>query len=127
MKRILTLLMLFASLLSANVKYAKTYDAALKQAEAEKKIVLVMLSREGCDACWYMENVVFKDKAVAELINKEFVALYLDIHHDNLQGLDFIGTPTFHFLSPTGVAFFRYDGGANVKDFTAVLQEALSQ
>ncbi len=117
--------MLAAAALFANVTHAKNYKAALEQAAAEKKMVMVMLTREGCDACWYMENVVFEDKKIEELLNKDFVVLILDIHNDNLRSLDYIGTPTFHFLTEKGYKRYRLDGAANVKDFTDVLAEAL--
>jgi thioredoxin-related protein len=113
--------------LLAEVNYAKSYKAALAQAEKEDKLVMVMLSKEDCDACWYMENVVFEDDAVAKAVMKDFIPVHLDIHHDYLQGLDYIGTPTFHFLNYKGYKRGRLDGAANVKDFLEVLKTAQSK
>jgi len=56
-----------------------------------------MLSKKNCDACWYMENIVFDDDELVRRIEKNFIPLHLDIHDDNIHGLTYIGTPTFYF------------------------------
>ncbi|MEA1921011.1 MAG: thioredoxin family protein, partial [Campylobacterota bacterium] len=98
MKFLITLLFIGVSLF-AEVEYAESYKEALVQAEKEDKLIMVMLSREDCDACWYMENVVFEDDVIIEAIHKDFVTVHLDIHHDFLHDLSYIGTPTFHFIT----------------------------
>jgi thioredoxin-related protein len=113
--------------LFAEVEYAKSYKAALAQAEKENKLVMVMLSKEDCDACWYMENVVFDDESVADAIMKDFVPVHLDIHNDYLHNLDYIGTPTFHFITYKEYKRDRLDGAANVMDFKKVLKTAKSK
>lgn len=122
MKKIVFGLVLLVSSVFAEIKWATSYDAALIQATKEKKNVMVMLSRENCPACEYMDDIVFEEKAVATEVNKNFVPVHLDIHKDFLpDGLGYIGTPTFHFLDAKGKKIGRYDGGANIPNFMGIL------
>ena len=119
MKRIAVLLAMTASLLMAELNWADSYDAALAKAQKEGKMVMVMLSMEGCPACEYMQDVVFNDDKVVEELQMGFVPVYFDIHKESVpKGLGYIGTPTFHFLKADGTKAGRLDGGANVADFT---------
>lgn len=122
MNKIIMALSIFASCAFAEIKWAAYYDAALTQAVKEKKKVMVMLSREECPACEYMEEVVFEEKAVENEITKNFVPVHLDIHKDFIpEGLGYIGTPTFHFLDSKGKKIGRHDGAANVPTFLGIL------
>jgi len=122
MVKIILALSLLASLASAELKWASSYDAGLAQAAKEKKRVMVMLSKEDCPACEYMEDIVFEEKTVENEIHKSFVPVHIDIHKDFIpEGLGYIGTPTFHFLDAKGKKIGRYDGGANVQTFMGVL------
>ena len=103
MGKIFLLLSVMAGCAMAELKWASSYDAALSQAAKEKKKVMVMLSREECPACEYMNDIVFEEKAVENEIQKNFVPVHLDIHKDFIpDGLGYIGTPTFHFLNAKG-------------------------
>lgn len=130
MKKILTSLVLFTVCLFAEQEWLHSYDEAKIQAAQQNKLVMVMLSKEGCDACWYMENIVFEDSAVDALLKKNFVPVYLDIHEDTIpEQFKFIGTPAFYFTDAAGKKIgYGLNGASNVKDFTgkinAVLEEA---
>jgi len=122
MSKIILALSLLVSLASAELKWASSYDAALAQAAKEKKKVMVMLSREECPACEYMNDIVFEEKAVENEIGKNFVPVHIDIHKDFIpEGLGYIGTPTFHFLDAKGKKIGRHNGGANVPTFMGIL------
>lgn len=113
---------LLVSCAFADIKWAKSYDTALASAKKEKKNVMVMLSREGCPACDYMDNIVFEDTDVEDVINKGFIPVHIDIKKDKIPfGLDFIGTPTFHFISPTGKKVERIDGAVKSLKLIEVL------
>jgi thioredoxin-related protein len=111
-----------ASCALAEIKWVSTYDAALGKAAKEKKNVMVMLSKEGCPACEYMEDIVFEEQAVADTINKNFVPVHLDIHKDKIPPVfGYIGTPTFYFVNPKGEKLKRQDGAANIPTFMGIL------
>jgi len=122
MNKILVALALVSSYAFAQINWAPSYDAALAKAAKEKKNVMVMLSKEGCPACDYMENNVFEEQVIEDTINKNFISVHLDIHKDKVPlELGYIGTPTFHFLNAKGEKLKRYDGGANIPTFMGIL------
>lgn len=122
MNKIVLGLALIASTLCAEIKWAKSYEQAISQATKEKKNVMVMLSKEGCPACEYMEGVVFEESAIEDVINAKFVSVHIDVQKEKVPaGLGFMGTPTFHFLNAKGIKLKRHDGGANIPDFMAIL------
>lgn len=128
MRKILTILMLLCSALFAQPDWAKSYTAALEQAKKENKSVMVMLSRENCDACWYMENIVFEEDDVITELQMDFIPVHIDIYNDRVpEGLSYIGTPTFYFLDADGKKIERHDGAANVQDFTTLMRDVKKQ
>lgn len=123
MKKIAFIVTLLATSLFAQIEWMKLKDATLK-AKAENKIVMVMLSKEGCPACEFMDDRVLKDEKVLSEMGDKFIGVHLDINDDLVPAnLDFIGTPTFHFINANGRKIDRLDGGANVKDFTEKIKE----
>jgi thioredoxin-related protein len=123
-KKIFLLLSLISSLLMAELEWAPSYDKALEKASKEGKLVMVMLSQEGCPACEYMKDIVFEEDSVTEEMKMGFIPVYIDIHNDFVpSGLGYIGTPTFHFLDADGKKVGRLDGGANAVEFTAKIRE----
>jgi thioredoxin-related protein len=124
MKKTIALLTMTASLLMAELNWASSYEAAQEQAEKEGKLVMVMLSSEGCPACEYMKDIVFDEDSVIEELHLGFVPVHVDIHNDFVpSGMGYIGTPTFHFVTAEGKKVGRLDGGANIPDFTAKMRE----
>lgn len=124
MKKIIALLALTTSLLMAELNWADSYDAAREQAAKEGKLVMVMLSSEGCPACEYMKDIVFDEDSVIDELHMSFVPVMVDIHNDFVpSGMGYIGTPTFHFVTADGKKVGRLDGGANIPDFTAKMRE----
>ena len=122
MKKIFLLFTLFTGLLFAEMEWTD-YDDALEKAEKENKVVMVMLSREGCAGCEYMKDIVFMDTKILEQFNKDFIAVHIDIQQDFIpDGLTFIGTPTFHFIDKDEKRIDRIDGGVNAKDFANKLK-----
>lgn len=122
MNKAVAALCMIASCAFAEIKWASNYETALASAKKENKNVMVMLSKEGCPACEFMENTVFGESVIEDTINKKFIPVHIDIHTDKIpSGLGYIGTPTFHFLSPSGEKLKRHDGGANIPTFMGIL------
>jgi len=124
MKTILAgVLLAAATLLHAELDWVD-YDTALSSAKKEGKIVMVMLSQEGCDACWYMDEVVFDDDNVVAELQMDFIPVHFDIKSDVLpKRFTYVGTPTFYFLDAEGKKIERLNGAANVKDFTDFMRD----
>jgi len=128
-KRTLATLIILAVSLFAEPNWLRSYDEAQEQALKEKKNIMVMISREGCDACWYMENIVFEDEKIQALMEKNFIRVYLDTKSDFIpKEFIHIGTPTFYFTKADGTRLgHRINGASNVKDFTKKVNQILEE
>ena len=124
MKNFLLLVLFIASSVFADIKW-HGYDDAMEIAKKEKtKIVIIMFEHEGCPACAYMENVVFKDKNIQKIINKNFIAVDVDVYNDFVpDGMSYIGTPTFYFLTYDKKVLMKIQGAYNIKDFLSILEK----
>lgn len=123
MKKIFLIISILVTSLFAEIEWMK-YDDAIAKAKKENKLVMIMLSREGCPACEYMKDIVFEDENVLSEFNKDFIGVHLDINEDYVpEEFTYIGTPTFHFLNKFERKIDRIDGGKNVKDFTIKMRE----
>lgn len=129
MNKIVFFILIFSLSLWARPQWTNSYSEAKESALKEKKLIMIMLSREHCQACWYMEHIVFKNKDVKALIVDNFIPVYVDVNSDVVpKGFSYIGTPTFYFTDESGKQVSnRLDGGANAKDFTQKLNEVLSK
>ena len=121
MKFVLSFCLLGVALLFADPNWSLGYKTAFEKAKKEEKGVMIMLSQDSCDGCWYMENIVFDDVDLVQQIENSFIPLYLDVNDDDIHDLSFVGTPTLYFLQNSGETIKRLDGVFNIKEFTAAL------
>ena len=122
MKLLVTMVLLISSLFADITWY--DYDDAIEKAQKEEKIVLVMLSREGCAACEYMKNIVFKNSNVIATLNRDYIFVHVDIHKDFVpDNMPYIGTPTFYFVDKNEKKLDKISGGKNAKSFMKKLTE----
>ena len=128
-KKIILFILLLVIPALAETDWTHSFEEAKKQAALENKGVVMMFSKESCDACWYMENIVFEDENVKSLVMNNFVPVYLDVESDILpEGFKFIGTPTFYFTRANGDKLgHRINGASNVKDFMIKVNKVLAE
>jgi thioredoxin-related protein len=124
MKKIL-LPLLFATFLSAaEIAWKHDLKSAAEAAEANNKKVMILMSSESCRYCRQMHREVFANDAIAEYINKHFVALELDINKDAYpDALDVRGVPaTFFFSSDLKTRYEKLLGPRHPMMFMHILQ-----
>ncbi len=123
MKRLTLLFLMLTTALFAELDWVP-YETALSSAQKENKIVMIMLSQEGCDACWYMNDIVFENDDMIDEIGMDFVPVHYDVKEDEVpKQFSYIGTPTFYFLNAKGEKIKRLNGAYNVKDFTEHIRD----
>ena len=129
MLKIVLFIVLFNLSVFADVDWTHSIDEAKVKAQKQNKHIILMLSKEGCDACWYMENIVFDDEKVKSLLFSNFVPVYLGIDKDKIPAeYKYVGTPTFYFLDVSGKKLgFRVGGAKNVMDFTNIINRTLEK
>ncbi|MBN2816144.1 MAG: thioredoxin fold domain-containing protein [Campylobacterales bacterium] len=122
MKKLFLSFLLFVGMLYGDVKFTDMFDA-YDEAKAQKKLVLVMLSQEGCSGCEYMKNVVFHNKDVSKYLEEKYITVHLDIYQEPVpEELEHFATPTFYFLDEDENILKRLNGGENAKDFLNTLK-----
>lgn len=122
-KKIIVIVSMLVTSLFAEIEWMQ-YDEAFVEAKKSNKIVMIMLSKEGCPACEYMKDIVFENDDVVDEFNQNFIGVHLDIHEDYIpEEFTYIGTPTFHFINKHERKLDRIDGGVNSRDFTSKMRE----
>jgi thioredoxin-related protein len=96
-----------------------------KKAQKEKKPVMIYIYSPKCHYCKEMDATTFKDKKVQELVNRYFVPI--KIRKCSEDGMfvraeyGYLGTPTFHFVSPDGEKIKSIFGAWPKEDFLKIL------
>jgi thioredoxin-related protein len=111
------------SLQAFALSWATSFDIAKVQAQKEGKIVMLMLSQEGCPMCDFMKSVTLKDPDVATLLESRFIPVEVDINKGKTPaGFRAFGTPTFYFVDSTGKKVGKHIvGGAKADVFSSML------
>jgi thioredoxin-related protein len=125
MKIFVGFFLLFSLLFGEEIELLDSFQEATQKAKKENKKAIIMLTSEGCDACWYMENIVFENENIQDQVNADFVMAKVDITSDLYpEWMSFIGTPTFYFVDGNGKNVAKKLGGAaNIRDFGKVLED----
>ncbi len=117
MGRVLFALTLIVGALFAEVEWAMDYNDALIESKESGKPVLVMISQESCNYCFFMKSQVFTKPRVARFINERFIPVELDLQSDPIPPyLKPYGTPTFYIVADGGKRVSRPVVGAAKAD-----------
>ncbi|WP_148154634.1 thioredoxin family protein [Sulfurovum sp. NBC37-1] len=124
MKYLIIIMALGTALIAGELPFEHDFHTALQKAKSQNKEVMMMYSATWCPECNYMKEVVFKNKEVAEYIQKHFIVLSLDIQKDTLpEGFKYIGIPTFFFIDENATEKDRIVGGDKADKFLKNLKE----
>ncbi|WP_421715714.1 thioredoxin family protein [Arcobacter arenosus] len=114
------LLISFISTLSlfASINFEKDYNKALERLNSENKELLVMVSSKTCPECNYMKKHIFTQDDVANYINKNYVAVDLDINDKNIpEQMKFWGIPRFYISKDGENVLKKKMGGMKKEQF----------
>lgn len=123
MKKLLLLILLFSSLLSAvSIQSDKEFQQAITKMGKENKLVLMIYTADDCPECAYMKEKVFHDKTVEAFLNTHFVVMEKNVHRNVLpEGFDYFGIPTMFFIDKGGVNQETVVGSKRPKAFLEIL------
>jgi len=106
-------------------------STALKTAKAEHKYIFVDAYATWCGPCKQLKNTTFQDNQVADLFNKNFVNLSIDMEKGEGTDLalkwDVQEYPTLLVLDHNGIIVFRSVGYLNAKQLTEFGKQALKK
>lgn len=103
------LMLTIATLAAAEIKWAKDFNAGVDEAKKVNKPILFVSSRHSCKYCVILDETTFKDKRVAEELNKNFISIisYSDENDYMPKELWQPGTPAIWFLEPNAEPMYQ--------------------
>ena len=107
------------------VAWQHDFDAAKRQAAAEKRLLLVEFVSAGCGPCRAMDRDVFSKPEAADALDG-FIPVRLDINTHRQLARDFgvNATPTLLVLSPDGKLVTANVGAVPMRYFLLFLDQA---
>jgi len=101
------------------------FDAALKKAKKEHKIVMIKAMSKECHFCRKMDREVLIEQEVRDAIKKDFISVSIDVSKHSLPlGLKADLTPSFIFIDEYKNILMNVPGAWSKSDFLALLKEA---
>src|SRR5688572_30289096 len=125
------LIMLLASAQENNeiLQHTASWQAALKRAQKENKLVSVDCYFTGCHPCAQMDKEVFPNSLVSQELQKSFVGIKVDVFDEKLgdtinMKYGISGYPTFLILDPSGKLISMFGGYQDPSEFMKQLVDA---
>jgi thioredoxin-related protein len=96
----------------AAVDWRNSWESALKEAQKEKRPLVLELYMEGCPHCMRLDRETHPDEAVAAVLNTRFIPVRLEgrSHMDVVKQYNVTGAPTTLIFSPEGKELHRFPG-----------------
>jgi|GEM_PF-6517841 len=138
MKKLRHAFLFFLLLFQVNAAGAFTHDSSLikwhaysqetfELAKKEGKPIFMVIAAEWCYACKLYEEKTLETKEVSELLNEDFIAVFVDFDRDGEAVNKYLvrGTPTTILLSPEGEKITAVLGYVSKETLLANLEKAL--
>lgn len=97
-----------------------SYVQARKVAKEQEKYIFIDFYADWCGPCKMMEKFVFTEPKVAEYMNKNYIALRVDVESqeaDLIRQLKIEALPTMMFYAPSGKTLHRQEGTLDLENF----------
>lgn len=118
MVKLLLISIISAISMFASINFEKDYNKALEKSKSENKELLVMISSKTCPECNYMKKHIFTQDEVSNYINKNYVAVDLDIKDKNIpEQMKFWGIPRFYISNDGDNVIKKKMGGMKKEQF----------
>ncbi len=126
MKRLWILLVFLSALSAETIHFETNYDAAMKKAKAEGKVLMAVITQTYCPWCDKFKNRTLVDPEVVKMVNENFVPLMLNKDVDDMpQDIRARMVPTTYFLDHTGEEVFSSIGYKHPRTFMGDMKDAI--
>ncbi len=127
-----TLSLLLALVLVAFAsRWYPDFKEGVEVSKSQNKLVMVYFYEEGCTYCKYMEEVVFIEPEVSDLMERFFVVVPIDVENppkDLDRRFKAVGTPSFIIYDPfEDRVLLQIFGMQEADEFTQLLKRACSK
>jgi thioredoxin-related protein len=98
--------------MSSEINWQPDWDAALTDAQASQKPILLELYMNGCGHCAHLHKETHPDPQVIAAVNAKFIAVRLEgpSHMDLIKKYEVRGAPTTIIFSADGKELHRFAG-----------------
>jgi thioredoxin-related protein len=128
MKKIFLMLILAVAAFATELKWYDDYDAALKAAQKEHKLVYIFISSSQCGWCHKFEKTTLQDEAIKKRLKKEFITVHLVRDFDTVpQKFETRPVPRHYFVDENGEILYNSLGYRKVDMFNAFMDNAEEQ
>ncbi len=131
-KQLITLVLIITGILSyaQGIKFEhSSWDAVLKKAKEEKKIVFIDFYTSWCGPCKHMSTEIFTQDTVGKYFNENFINYKIDAEKGEgpkiASKFKVSAYPTFVFVNDKGELVYRFLGGRSVDALIAEGEKAL--
>ncbi|MEK6659850.1 MAG: thioredoxin family protein [Campylobacterota bacterium] len=123
-KILLSIFLLFSTLYSAELAWINDYDAALKQAEKEKKMVYLFIGADKCIWCDRFKDMTLSKKHIIDRLKQEYVLLYMSRDQHKIPSkFTTQGVPRHYFLKSDGTIIYEDRGSREPDGFLSLIEE----
>lgn len=124
MRGLFLTLALLSSLFSADLPWLHDYDAAIKQAQKEKKEIYLFVGADVCRWCDRFKEMTLSKKDVIARLEKEYILLYLSRDRHKIPNrFTTQGVPRHYFLKSDGTIIYEDRGSREADGFLSLLDE----
>lgn len=124
MLKIVSIMMLFSTLVLASINFEKDYAKAVQSAQESKKPLFVMVSSPKCPECNYMKKNIFIQKEVYEYIHKNFTPVELHVRDKKIpEQMKYWGIPRFYFSKDGENVYKKKMGGMKKEQFIEFMKK----
>lgn len=121
---IVSSIFLCTTLFSADLDWSNDYDAALKEAKKENKMVYLFIGADVCRWCDRFKDLTLSKKSVIDRLKKEYVLLYMSRDkHKIPTKFTTQGVPRHYFLKSDGTIVYEDRGSREADGFLSLLDE----
>jgi len=102
---------------------------AFESAKATDKVIMVNVGMEGCAACARMESLTYRDPAVIDLIDRNFVAIEVDAEArpDIGERYSDWAWPATIFMAPDATQVLAIRGNRLPRNFIPILKDMIAR
>jgi thioredoxin-related protein len=128
---IVLFLLAYSAFASGQINYADTYLEARQRAIEEDKPYIIIFESDECQPCSWMQEQTLQDKKLQQLINKEYIAVKVDI--DDFDGYalkkyyKINKLPSILLFSPKGAEQQRIEHALTASEFIQLLNDPESE
>ncbi|MDD5399653.1 MAG: thioredoxin family protein [Sulfurimonas sp.] len=123
-KFLIYIFLLSSTLYGSELGWINDYDAALKQAEKEKKMVYLFIGADTCRWCDRFKDLTLSKKDVINRLKQEYILLYMSRDRHKIPSkFTTQGVPRHYFLKSDGTVIYEDRGSREPDGFLSLLEE----